>query len=80
MSRRNSAPTHGWVISSQVTKWLSGLFIIFLVAFLIAAYTIKYTVDRDCTDYYKRDTGVAGYWVHIEIGSTDRGCPAPYDQ
>jgi hypothetical protein len=48
--------------------------IVFIVAF-IAAWTITYSIRRNCNDWYKRDLGIFSYWVHIEIGSNQKGCP-----
>lgn len=68
----------GWVISSHITKWLSLVFVICLLILFIGVYTIRYVIERDCTDYYKRDTSAFGYWFTVRIGSTDKGCPDPY--
>lgn len=77
MSRRNSAPTHGWVISSTINKWLALAFMLSLLFWGIAIWTITYTLRRDCSDVYDRDIKVAGYWLHVEAGSTAPDCPGP---
>jgi hypothetical protein len=77
MSRHDSAPTHGWVISSRITRWLSTLFVLFLFVLLVIFMSITYGIRRDCSRPYKRDLKVAGYWVHIDAGSTKRGCVQP---
>lgn len=75
MSRRNSAPTHSWVISSTINKWLALAFIVSILFWGIAIWTVTYTLRRECNDVYKRDIKTFGYWLHIEAGSTDMECP-----
>jgi len=75
MSKRDSAPTHGWVISSQINKWLAFILIVSLLLWGVTIWTIAYTIRRDCQDVYKRDIKVSNYWLHIEAGSTKLGCP-----
>lgn len=77
MSRSNAAPTHGWIISSQLNKWLALILVVLLLIMFITAWTITYTIRRDCSNYYHRDMKVAGYWVHIQAGSTAKECPQP---
>jgi hypothetical protein len=78
MGKHDSAPTVGWVVSSHVTKWLSLAFVILILFLSIAGWTIYYTVNRDCENYYQRDSQVGSFWFTVRIGSTKDGCPDPY--
>lgn len=75
MSKRNAAPTHGWVIGSQVNKWLALVFIVSLLFWFVVFNVISYSLRRDCEDVYKRRIGFAGYWINIYAGSDKDGCP-----
>ncbi len=75
MSRRNSAPTHGWIISSQINKYLAALFVLSLLVWFIAIWTVRYSLDKDCSDLYDRRINVFGYWIVIQAGSTKDRCP-----
>lgn len=77
MSKRDSAPTIGWVVSSQINKYLALIFMISLLIWGIAIWTVTYTLRRDCTDVYKRDVEAFGYWLRVEAGSTKKECPRP---
>lgn len=78
MSKHDSAPTHGWVIGSQVNKWLALLFIINLLFWFIAFWTITYSVRRDCTNPYHRQIKAFSYWAVINIGSGKAECTQPW--
>ena len=78
MSRHNSAPTHGWVIGSQINKILATLFVLSLIVNLIIIFTIRGVVQHNCQDYYTRTLGVPNHWIRVEVGSTKDGCPQPY--
>jgi hypothetical protein len=75
MSRHDSAPTHSWVITSRINKWLAAIFLFCLLIVFITIWTLTYTIRRDCTDVYRRDFEVAGYWLHVDAGSTRPECP-----
>lgn len=75
MSRHDSAPTHGWVISSRINRWLALILLLLVFFMLLAVYAIRYTLERDCRNVYKRDFLVSTYWIHVEAGSTKLGCP-----
>lgn len=75
MSRHDASPTYGWVLGSKITKWLSWLFIAVLFVAFVSVWTVTYTVRRNCSDVYTRNMKVAGYWLHIQAGSTKDGCP-----
>lgn len=75
MSKHDSAPTHSWVIGSHINKWLALAFMIVFLLVFFFTMLITYTIRRDCNDVYVRDLAGAGYWLHIEIGSTKPGCP-----
>lgn len=75
MSKRNAAPTHGWVISSAINKWLAAIFVVCLIVILIIIFTIRGIIQHNCQDYYKRDLKVPNHWIHIEVGSTKKECP-----
>lgn len=79
MSRRDSAPTHGWVISSKINKIITVLFCVLLVVVLVIVFSVRAIVAHNCQDYYKRDLKLGTHWLHIEVGSTKADCPAPYD-
>lgn len=75
MSKRDSAPTHGWVISSTINKWLALGFMVIVFFVFMVTVTITYSLRRDCFDVYNRDLSLGSYWLHIEAGSNDPGCP-----
>lgn len=75
MSKRDSAPTYGWVATSSLNRWLARIFVAVILISFIAAWSIKYSLDRDCTNLYKRELKVLGYWVDVRAGSNDKGCP-----
>ena len=81
MSKTNSAPTIGFVISSQITKWFSLFaFVIFLVGGLaIWATYIRITtrIDLRCDDPYKREITSGHYVINIRIESTNKECKKP---
>lgn len=78
MSKRDSAPTVGWLISSRVYKWL--VFLVLAGAAMLGLYytQIRFAVKRDCIKYHTADYEFLTNWIHVEIGSTEKGCPAPY--
>lgn len=71
-----AAPTHGWLIGNNVMRWLASLFILVLLILFIIVWTVTYTIRRDCQHPYHRDLKLAGYWLHIQAGSTKHDCPA----
>jgi hypothetical protein len=75
MSKHNAAPTHGWVISSRITKYLAIAFLVITFIVFVTVWTITWGIRRDCSDVYKRDLKVGGYWLYIQAGSNDTGCP-----
>jgi sterol desaturase/sphingolipid hydroxylase (fatty acid hydroxylase superfamily) len=80
MGKRDSAPTYSWVFLSQVNKWLALAFILLIIVVLIIVFIIRAVIAHDCHDYhdyYKRDIKVPGYWIHLDVGSTDKECPQP---
>lgn len=79
MSRRDSAPTHSWVISSKINKYITVIFCLLVVFVLIIVFSIRAIIAHDCDDYYKRDLRTPGYWIHVEVGSTKPECPSPHD-
>lgn len=75
MSKKDAAPTIGWVISSKITRWLAWCFVLSLLVIFISLWTVRYSINRDCRDYYTRDINVFGYWITIQAGSSKTGCP-----
>ncbi len=78
MSKTNSSPTFGWVAASHVYRVLALTFLFVLLIIFIAGWTIRYSLEKDCQDYYKRDISVLGYWIHVESGSNKNDCPRPF--
>lgn len=75
MSKHDSAPTVGYVFSSQVHKYMAGLLLLVLFIVFVAVVIVRHQVTRDCHDLYKRDISIASFWVHIEVGKKKVGCP-----
>ena len=75
MSRHDAAPTHGWVISSRINRWVTLIAFVLVLFAIITFYAIRYSIERDCANVYKRDFVVMTYWIHVEAGSTKPGCP-----
>jgi phosphoglycerol transferase MdoB-like AlkP superfamily enzyme len=76
MSKRDAAPTLGWVFSSHIYKYLAWAFLAFLLVTFIYFYTLFYSLGRDCTNLYSRDFHMFGMWFEIDAGSTKDGCPS----
>jgi len=74
MSRKNAAPTHGWIIFSTVTKWITALFFFLMFIVVLTYARISYAIDRDCNNPYWRELKIGHYWVTIKAGSTQKGC------
>lgn len=70
-----SSPTHGWVVGNRLLRWLATAFIIFSLIVFVLLFAITYTIRRDCTNPYRRDLKIVGYWVHIQAGSNSPSCP-----
>lgn len=74
MSKRDAAPTVGWVIASRFYKLLA---IVLLLALLVAAsgaYAVYRQLKTDCNDVFQRDLKASSYWIHFEVGSTHSEC------
>lgn len=63
MSRTNSAPTVGYVFSSQMYKWIAGVF--FLLVLILTAITIRWVaiLDAACTDDREIHVGKYSFYV-----------------
>ena len=74
MSKTNSAPTVGYLFSSQIYKWIALLFIIILL--VVAAVTIREIVIVDaansCSD--DRDLRIGKY--HLLLTVVNEKCEA----
>lgn len=75
MRKQATAPTHGWLISNRILRFFAWCFLIIFAVVFIAVWTITYTIRRDCSRPYNRDIKVAGYWLHVDAGSTAAECP-----
>ena len=75
MRRSDHSPTHGWLITNKLLRLLAGAFIISSVIIFIFVWTIRYSIDRDCSNPYERDVQISHYWISIKAGSTQEGCP-----
>lgn len=77
MSKKNSAPTVGWVFGSQVYKILAILFIITVLIFAGLWFRITGVIQHDCNNPYVRRMNVAGFWIYVNMGSKKPGCVRP---
>jgi hypothetical protein len=75
MSKHDSAPTVGYVFSSQVHRMMTWLLFLIIFISFVAVVIIRHQVTRDCTDIYKRDLSISHYWIHVEVGNKKVGCP-----
>lgn len=57
MSKRNAAPTIGWVVFSNVYKILAWLFIILMIVLLVQGARMKAMIDTDCYTPYNIKLG-----------------------
>lgn len=76
--KHSNAPSHTWLAGNRVMRGLAYAFIFSVLLVGISVWTVRYSVERDCQNYYKRDILVFSSWVHIESGSTKKDCPNPY--
>ncbi len=72
MSKRDAAPTVGWVVVSHVNKWLAIMFLIVLFVLASGAYIAYRQLAADCSDTFKRDVQIGSYRLHYEVSSE---CP-----
>jgi uncharacterized membrane protein len=72
MSRKNSAPTVGYLFSSQIYKWITVLVIIILLILAATAVRIAATLDSSCI--YNRTQHVGKY--RFEIVGINEKCKA----
>lgn len=75
MSKRNSAPTIGWVIMSTINKWVVLISMVILLVVVSGIYVVYSQLEKECSDVFTRDVKVSSYWLHIEAGSSLTGCP-----
>lgn len=78
MSKHDSAPTHGWVIGSQINKWLALVFVIIIFMLIAETLWIASAIKRDCTEPYKIRKIIGGSWIVMYAGSHKDGCADPY--
>jgi large-conductance mechanosensitive channel len=74
---RTSADTHTALLLNRVTNYLAIAFVVFLLVSFISVWTVRYAVDRNCQDPYKRHVELFHYWIDLDIGSNKIGCPTP---
>lgn len=68
-------PSHRFLFFNKLRDWIAYISIAFLVFVILCAMVIRYSVKRDCENYYRRDLRIFGYWININVGSADEGCP-----
>lgn len=73
--RAEHLPSHTWLFFNKLRDWLAVIFVMVLLIIFIACWTIRYSINRDCTEPYKRNSIVLGYWIHVSAGSTEINCP-----
>lgn len=73
MSKRDAAPTLGWVVVSHVNKWLAIIFLIVLFVIASGVYVVYQQLEADCSDTFIRDVQVGSYQLHYEVSSE---CPS----
>lgn len=74
-NQQNQLLSHRWLFFNRLRDYIAWISSALLIIVLIAAWTIKYTVDRNCNDPYTRDIKLFSYWINLNVGSTDPGCP-----
>lgn len=75
--RAPANPTHGWLIGNRIIRKLAWAFILLVLFMVIAISTITYAIRRDCQHPYNRDIKLFSYWLYVEAGSNEPGCPGP---
>ena len=73
MSRKNAAPTVGWVFMSQVNKWLAITFLFVLIVVATIAYGAYAHIDRTCSAY-SREWLLGDYRVSMVVSDSDNVC------
>lgn len=76
MPRRLDQPTHIQLFLGQIWQYLAYAFVVVFVITFMFFWTLHYSLQRDCTDLYKRDVNLFGMWFHVDAGRNKDGCPA----
>lgn len=73
MGKRDSAPTIGWVLTSQLNKWLAIVF--WIVLFLVATFIFGAVrhIEQTCQPF-GRDWSINGYSVRLVVSGDDTVC------
>lgn len=74
MRHQSPSPTHQWLLTNKIMRWLAGAFLVFLFFTVLIVSAITYSIRRDCSNPYRRTLEVGGYWLVIHMGSTEAGC------
>ncbi len=74
MSKRDAAPTHGWVIGSQVNKFIVRLFWIILIVVALAVGTVWAKLEDNCMNTYEWSGQVFGYVLEFKASNDPVEC------
>lgn len=79
MAHRNDLPlpSHRGLAFNKLRDYLAYAFIIILLIFFIAFWSIRYAISRDCSKPYDRHLKIGKHWVIVRAGSTANGCSQP---
>lgn len=74
MSKHDSAPTHGYVISSKFNAAVVRISLFLLVCLTVAVATLVMRVNADCRDRPSYDWKILGYEVHLTFNKDYDEC------
>ena len=74
MSKRDAAPTLGWVVSSHLWKWLTIIILLMLAVFILYWYRVFAIVTYDCSQPYDQTFKFGSKHVAIHVTNAKIGC------
>lgn len=74
MSKRDAAPTLGWVISSHVWKYVTITLLFLLAVFVLYWYRVFAIVTYDCSKPYNQSFKFGSKHVALHVADMKDGC------
>ena len=74
MSKRDAAPTLGWVLSSHVWKYVTIVVLLMLAVFVLYWYRVFAIVTYDCSKPYDQAFKFGSKQIAIHVTDTKVGC------
>ena len=67
MSKHDAAPTHGYIITSHVNRFVVRVCLFLFAALALAVATLVMRVNADCSDQPSYDWKAFGYELHVRF-------------